>query len=91
MSETKTYLVTGCAGFIASQVARLLLEQGQHVVGIDNMNDYYDVSLKQHRVDQLASDRFEFVKMDLENVDQVAQKAMLRSLQWGRSGEEVRR
>lgn len=73
MSETKTYLVTGCAGFIASQVARMLLEQGHHVVGIDNMNDYYDVSLKQHRVDQLASDRFEFVKMDLENGDQVTQ------------------
>jgi UDP-glucuronate 4-epimerase len=73
LSETKNYLVTGCAGFIASQVARMLLEQGHHVVGIDNMNDYYDVSLKQYRVDQLASDRFEFVKMDLEHVDQVAQ------------------
>jgi UDP-glucuronate 4-epimerase len=73
LSETKKYLVTGCAGFIASQVARMLLEQGHHVVGIDNMNDYYDVSLKQYRVDQLASDRFEFVKMDLEHVDQVAQ------------------
>ena len=73
MNETKTYLVTGCAGFIASQVARMLLEQGHHVVGIDNMNDYYDVSLKQHRVDQLQSDHFEFVKMDLENVKQVGQ------------------
>lgn len=73
MSETKNYLVTGCAGFIASQVARMLLEQGHQVVGIDNMNNYYDVSLKQHRVDQLASDRFEFVKMDLEHVDEVAQ------------------
>ena len=73
MNETKTYLVTGCAGFIASQVSRMLLEQGHHVVGIDNMNDYYDVSLKQHRVDQLQSDRFEFVKMDLENVEQVGQ------------------
>ena len=49
----------------------MLLEQGHHVVGIDNMNDYYDVSLKQHRVDQLTSGapdpgKFEFVKMDLE-------------------------
>ena len=73
MSESKKFLVTGCAGFIASQVARMLLEQGHQVVGIDNMNDYYDVSLKQHRVDQLESDLFEYVKMDLENVDQVGQ------------------
>ena len=78
MSETGKYLVTGCGGFIASQVTRMLLDQGHHVVGIDNMNDYYDVSLKQHRVDHLTSgakdpDKFEFVKMDLENRDEVAQ------------------
>ena len=71
MNESKTYLVTGCAGFIASQVTRQLLEQGNRVVGIDNMNDYYDVSLKKHRVEQLANDRFEFVEMDLENAAQV--------------------
>ena len=52
------YLVTGCAGFIASRVAAQLLESGHRVVGVDNVNDYYDTSLKQHRLDQLQYDRF---------------------------------
>lgn len=73
MNESRKYLVTGCAGFIASQVTRQLLEQGHQVVGVDNMNDYYDVSLKKHRVNQLAGDQFEFVEMDLENIGQVAE------------------
>ena len=73
MSEQNTYLVTGCAGFIASQVARMLLEQGERVVGIDNMNDYYDVSLKQHRLEQLSRDDFEFRQMDLEDRSAVGQ------------------
>ena len=56
----------------------MLLEQGHLVVGIDNMNDYYDVSLKQHRIDNLNAgandpDKFEFVQMDLENRDEVGQ------------------
>ena len=64
----QTYLVTGCAGFIASQVARQLLDAGQQVVGIDNLNDYYDVSLKQHRLDSLqSSSDFQFQKTDLED------------------------
>ncbi|WP_146458719.1 SDR family NAD(P)-dependent oxidoreductase [Rubripirellula tenax] len=66
-SQSKHYLVTGCAGFIASRVTAMLLDQGHHVVGVDNMNDYYDVSLKQHRVDQLANDRFTFRAMDIED------------------------
>jgi UDP-glucuronate 4-epimerase len=73
VSEQKIYLVTGCAGFIASQVARMLLEQGERVVGIDNMNDYYDVSLKQHRLDRLSHDNFEFRQMDLEDRGAVGQ------------------
>lgn len=67
MSQIRTYLVTGCAGFIASKVTQMLLAQGEHVVGIDNMNDYYDVSLKQHRLDRLSGDHFEFRQMDLED------------------------
>ncbi len=67
MSQIRTYLVTGCAGFIASKVTQILLAQGEHVVGIDNMNDYYDVSLKQHRLDRLSGDHFEFRQMDLED------------------------
>jgi nucleoside-diphosphate-sugar epimerase len=70
--STQKYLVTGCAGFIASRVSALLLEQGDSVVGVDNMNDYYDVSLKQHRIDALngmegAAERFEFHTLDLED------------------------
>jgi UDP-glucuronate 4-epimerase len=48
-----TYLVTGCAGFIASRVCEMLLEQGHTVVGIDNLNDYYDVRLKDWRLSRL--------------------------------------
>jgi nucleoside-diphosphate-sugar epimerase len=70
--QTQKYLVTGCAGFIANRVTQMLLEAGHSVVGIDNMNDYYDVSLKQHRLEQLASDRFEFHKLDLENRESLA-------------------
>ena len=47
------FLVTGCAGFIASRVCELLLEQGHDVVGIDNLNDYYDVRLKDWRLSRL--------------------------------------
>ena len=66
------YFVTGCAGFIANRVARFLLDAGHDVVGVDNMNDYYDVSLKEHRVDKLKScERFEFHQIDLEFRDSV--------------------
>jgi len=50
-----TYLVTGAAGFIASRVCELLLADGHVVVGIDNLNDYYDVRLKYHRLARLAA------------------------------------
>ncbi len=61
------YFVTGCAGFIANRVAQFLLDAGHNVVGIDNMNDYYDVSLKEHRLDKLKTcERFEFHQIDLE-------------------------
>ena len=50
-----TYLVTGIAGFIGAAVARRLLERGEKVVGIDNLNDYYDVTLKQDRLGLLKS------------------------------------
>jgi nucleoside-diphosphate-sugar epimerase len=64
----QTIFVTGCAGFIASRVVKFLLDDGHDVVGIDNMNDYYDVSLKQYRLEQLqASDRFTFYHDDIED------------------------
>lgn len=70
--SSKTYLVTGCAGFIANRVARFLLDSGHTVVGVDNMNDYYDVSLKEHRLAKLKeSGKFEFHLIDLEDRDAV--------------------
>ena len=47
----KSVLLTGAAGFIGSRTAQLLLESGRHVVGVDNMNDYYDPRLKQLRLE----------------------------------------
>ncbi|WP_037227147.1 GDP-mannose 4,6-dehydratase, partial [Rhodopirellula baltica] len=68
-SSSKTYLVTGCAGFIANEVASQLLAAGHRVVGIDNVNDYYDVRLKEHRLEKLTSqgDAFTFVRGDIED------------------------
>ncbi|MGK3130652.1 NAD-dependent epimerase [Pantoea sp. C8B4] len=60
------FLVTGAAGFIGFHVSQRLLAAGHQVVGIDNLNDYYDVSLKQARLDQiLQHPEFIFLKMDL--------------------------
>jgi UDP-glucuronate 4-epimerase len=59
-------LVTGAAGFIGHYVALRLLERGDEVVGLDNLNDYYDPSLKEARLERLrAFDRFRFAKLDL--------------------------
>jgi UDP-glucuronate 4-epimerase len=59
-------LVTGAAGFIGYHTARKLLERGDEVVGLDNLNDYYDVRLKLARLDLLGSQPgFRFVKLDL--------------------------
>lgn len=60
-------LVTGAAGFIGSHLSKRLIERGDEVVGIDNVNDYYDVSLKKARLGQLEGRQgFRFVKMSLE-------------------------
>lgn len=64
-------LVTGAAGFIGFQLSRRLLNDGVRVTGIDNLNPYYDVQLKQDRLDQIVSDEnFTFVNLDL--VDRAA-------------------
>lgn len=61
-------LVTGAAGFIGFHVANRLLDRGEQVVGLDNLNDYYDVRLKEARLAQLkARQGFSFVKLDLAN------------------------
>ena len=59
-------LVTGAAGFIGFQLSRRLLSDGIRVTGIDNLNPYYDVQLKQDRLDQIVTDdNFTFVNLDL--------------------------
>jgi len=61
-----TILVTGAAGFIGSHVSERLLSRGETVVGLDNLNAYYDVSLKEARLARLAArPGFRFVKLDL--------------------------
>lgn len=58
-------LVTGVAGFIGCFTAISLLEKGHTVVGIDNLNDYYDIDLKANRLKIIPSDNFQFIKCDL--------------------------
>ena len=61
-------LITGTAGFIGSALAIRLLERGDEVIGIDNLNDYYDVSLKQARLDRVkAYDKFTDVRINIED------------------------
>lgn len=63
-------LVTGAAGFIGFHTALRLLKSGEKVVGIDNLNDYYDVSLKQARLDQLLGfENFYFEKIDIADIE----------------------
>ncbi|MCG7564637.1 MULTISPECIES: NAD-dependent epimerase [Pseudoalteromonas] len=67
------YLVTGAAGFIGAAVCEKLLEQAHQVVGIDNLNDYYDVSLKHARLANIEHDEnFRFIETDIANRDQLA-------------------
>ena len=78
---SKKYLVTGAAGFIASQVCLQLLDQSNQVVGVDNLNDYYDVSLKEWRLRQLENhsnaQNFHFEKLDIENQESL--KALFKN------------
>ena len=68
-------LVTGVAGFIGMSVAKALLERGDEVVGIDNLNDYYEVQLKHDRLKLIEDyDAFTFIKMDIS--DREAMKAL---------------
>ncbi|MCZ6862230.1 MAG: NAD-dependent epimerase/dehydratase family protein [Alphaproteobacteria bacterium] len=66
-------LVTGVAGFIGFHTAKALIARGETVLGVDNLNDYYDVALKNARLDQLAGDDgFTFEKLDLAEPGAVA-------------------
>ena len=66
------YLITGCAGFIAARVAEMLLEQGHSILGVDNLNDAYDVRLKEYRLKQLQRfPNFTFLRRDIGDLNQV--------------------
>jgi UDP-glucuronate 4-epimerase len=68
------YLVTGAAGFIGMHTCIRLLEQGHDVVGIDNLNPYYSVALKEYRLNKLLPfDNFTFIKMDISNREAISQ------------------
>lgn len=65
----KYNLITGSAGFVGFNVSLSLLRSGQHVIGIDNINDYYDVKIKKNRLAILKKhSRFKFLKIDMRNL-----------------------
>ncbi|NIA69035.1 NAD-dependent epimerase/dehydratase family protein [Pelagibius litoralis] len=69
-------IVTGVAGFIGSQVAAQLIGRGHAVIGLDNLNDYYDPVLKQARLDRLSGHNgFTFRKLDVSDQQQIASLA----------------
>ncbi|MCX6882891.1 MAG: NAD-dependent epimerase, partial [Verrucomicrobia bacterium] len=73
-------LVTGAAGFIGFHVSKRLLDRGDEVIGLDNLNDYYDVRLKEARLAQLTPrTKFRFMKMELS--DRVAMAEIFRTEQ----------
>lgn len=72
LDKNKTYLITGAAGFIGCFLSKRLLEEGCRVIGIDNLNDYYDVKLKETRLELLNPfEKFTFVKEDISNKEAV--------------------
>lgn len=73
METNKPILVTGAAGFIGFHIARRLLEEGFSVCGLDNLNAYYDVSLKKARLRQLEGNaRFRFFQVDIADAESLA-------------------
>ena len=65
-------LITGVAGFIGSRTAQMLLDQKYKIIGIDNLNNYYDIKIKYHRVEQLNKNKnFVFLKVDIEGYETI--------------------
>ncbi|CAG9606587.1 SDR family NAD(P)-dependent oxidoreductase [Pseudoneobacillus rhizosphaerae] len=72
LDPTKVFLITGAAGFIGYYLSKKLLHQGYRVIGIDNLNDYYDINLKHLRLEQLTTyDKFTFIKGDISDKNMV--------------------
>ena len=72
LDTKKIYLITGAAGFIGFYLSKKLLEKGYTVIGIDNINDYYNVNLKKDRLKKLEPfDKFTFIKEDISNKEEV--------------------
>jgi len=69
----KNILVTGCAGFIGFHLTKRLSENNYNIIGIDNLNDYYDVAIKESRLDILSNNnQFVFYKVDLCNTSELS-------------------
>jgi nucleoside-diphosphate-sugar epimerase len=67
------YLVTGAAGFIGSRVSQMMIERGHTVVGVDNLNDAYDVRMKEHRLEKLrVLPGFTFSRLDISQKDDIS-------------------
>jgi UDP-glucuronate 4-epimerase len=67
------FLVTGSAGFIGSYTCKALIEQGHDVVGLDNMNSYYDPALKVHRLEHIVPKaNFQQATMDIADREGIA-------------------
>lgn len=72
LNINKIYLITGAAGFIGCHLSKRLLETGCKVIGVDNLNDYYDINLKHKRLEVLNSYKnFTFVKIDISNKKEI--------------------
>ena len=72
------YLVTGAAGFIGARTSEMLVEDGHSVVGVDNLNDAYDVRMKEHRLAALQRlPGFDFRRLDISTASDLARWAVL--------------
>jgi len=64
-------LVTGAAGFIGFHLSKRLIALGKDVIGLDNLNDYYDVNLKLARLKQIEGYKIQFIKLDIANREEI--------------------